>query len=223
MQFLMFRIFYERSLEEVFMNELHFVREARRELEELTRCVDWKRKEGENEIRGKDTKEVMELRKCIETVGVFLYEYRLRTEEYAVLIGCIIQILQAAKDNHREVEGRCTELLKHASRNAAVEIDDLLESGAAHMALGETIRFDLLKSPVEDYLLFFENICKRLKENKEKENEETKRKETKRKVFDRLEEEGYEDGIIRLRYCILKGIFGDDFLVRRIEYYIVHC
>ncbi|KAH7831077.1 uncharacterized protein MONOS_12109 [Monocercomonoides exilis] len=32
------------SLEEVIVNELHFVREAKRELEELSKSVDWKKK-----------------------------------------------------------------------------------------------------------------------------------------------------------------------------------
>ncbi|KAH7819317.1 uncharacterized protein MONOS_9719 [Monocercomonoides exilis] len=53
-KFLMGRFYESKSLEGLIVNELHFVREARRELEDLTRRVDWKKKEVE---RGKETKE----------------------------------------------------------------------------------------------------------------------------------------------------------------------
>ncbi|KAH7817397.1 uncharacterized protein MONOS_14354 [Monocercomonoides exilis] len=43
-QFLIFRLYPDKSLNEVIMNELHFVEEARRKIEELTRNMDWKRK-----------------------------------------------------------------------------------------------------------------------------------------------------------------------------------
>ncbi|KAH7820362.1 uncharacterized protein MONOS_2267 [Monocercomonoides exilis] len=44
--FLMDRFLYE-NVEEVIANELHLAREAARELEELTRCVNWKKKDEE--------------------------------------------------------------------------------------------------------------------------------------------------------------------------------
>eukprot|EP00770_Monocercomonoides_exilis_P006194 MONOS_6164.1-p1 / transcript=MONOS_6164.1 / gene=MONOS_6164 / organism=Monocercomonoides_exilis_PA203 / gene_product=unspecified product / transcript_product=unspecified product / location=Mono_scaffold00190:82399-83137(-) / protein_length=199 / sequence_SO=supercontig / SO=protein_coding / is_pseudo=false len=44
-QFLVNRFYNDKSLEGVIANELHFAREAARELEELSKCVDWKRKE----------------------------------------------------------------------------------------------------------------------------------------------------------------------------------
>ncbi|KAH7827005.1 uncharacterized protein MONOS_17350 [Monocercomonoides exilis] len=42
------RLWVDNCLEEVIVNELHFVREAARELEELSKCVDWTRKDKEN-------------------------------------------------------------------------------------------------------------------------------------------------------------------------------
>eukprot|EP00770_Monocercomonoides_exilis_P009664 MONOS_9616.1-p1 / transcript=MONOS_9616.1 / gene=MONOS_9616 / organism=Monocercomonoides_exilis_PA203 / gene_product=unspecified product / transcript_product=unspecified product / location=Mono_scaffold00403:1710-2760(-) / protein_length=301 / sequence_SO=supercontig / SO=protein_coding / is_pseudo=false len=190
--FLINRFGDDNSLEEVVVDELHFARETARELEELTRCVDWK-KNGEEKKEGK---EVIIIGRWITTLNIYFKECQIRKKEHVVIIGCIVQMLRAAKDNHREIREKCTKLLITVSYNTAVEIEDLLKCGAVDVALGEIVRFDLIKSPVEDCLKFFENVCKRLKESKEKENEETKRKEMKRKVFDRLEEEGYEDGII---------------------------
>ncbi|KAH7819271.1 uncharacterized protein MONOS_17939 [Monocercomonoides exilis] len=218
-QFLICRLFYDRSLEDVILNKLQFEREAISELEELTKCIDWKK----NEDKLKEMEEENLLEKWITTLNIYFKECQIQKKEHVVLIECIIQILQAAKDNHREIEERCTKLLRSVSYNATVEIEDLLKSGAVYMALVEIVRFDFMKTSVEDYLQFFENICERLKKVNKKENEETKRKETKRKVFDRLEEEGYEDGIISLRYCFFKGIFGGYVSIQYIEDYFVHC
>ncbi|KAH7825924.1 uncharacterized protein MONOS_9224 [Monocercomonoides exilis] len=44
-QFLMYRFINDKSLEEVFVNELHFAREAIKELEELAKCEKQKKKE----------------------------------------------------------------------------------------------------------------------------------------------------------------------------------
>ncbi|KAH7818422.1 uncharacterized protein MONOS_8793 [Monocercomonoides exilis] len=65
-EFLIKRIIFENSLEEIIVNELHFAREAAKELEELSKCVDGKRKEGWK--GGKETKEELLLMKWIETL-----------------------------------------------------------------------------------------------------------------------------------------------------------
>ncbi|KAH7832783.1 uncharacterized protein MONOS_14187 [Monocercomonoides exilis] len=46
-QFFIYRWEKDKSLEKVIVNELHFVEEAMRELKELMKCVDWKKKEEE--------------------------------------------------------------------------------------------------------------------------------------------------------------------------------
>ncbi|KAH7818438.1 uncharacterized protein MONOS_18018 [Monocercomonoides exilis] len=46
-QFLICRVYWDEPIRRVIVNELHFAREAIRELEELTKCVDWKREKEE--------------------------------------------------------------------------------------------------------------------------------------------------------------------------------
>eukprot|EP00770_Monocercomonoides_exilis_P012702 MONOS_12645.1-p1 / transcript=MONOS_12645.1 / gene=MONOS_12645 / organism=Monocercomonoides_exilis_PA203 / gene_product=unspecified product / transcript_product=unspecified product / location=Mono_scaffold00713:30509-31357(+) / protein_length=217 / sequence_SO=supercontig / SO=protein_coding / is_pseudo=false len=54
-QILISRLYSNGSLEKIIVSELHFARKATRELEESKRCIDWKRKEGEE--RGKEIEE----------------------------------------------------------------------------------------------------------------------------------------------------------------------
>ncbi|KAH7817052.1 uncharacterized protein MONOS_18167 [Monocercomonoides exilis] len=66
------RLRYDRSLEDVIVNELHFGREAARELEELTRNMDWKKKEGE-EMNKEEAKEELTLVRWLETLNNFFF------------------------------------------------------------------------------------------------------------------------------------------------------
>ncbi|KAH7826335.1 uncharacterized protein MONOS_17361 [Monocercomonoides exilis] len=68
-EFLTDRLYRNISLEQIIMNELHFAREAARELEELTRCVEWKRKKEE---RGRETKEELAITRWIQALEHFL-------------------------------------------------------------------------------------------------------------------------------------------------------
>ncbi|KAH7819569.1 uncharacterized protein MONOS_7029 [Monocercomonoides exilis] len=84
-------------LEDTIVNDLHFVREAAREIEELSKCVDWKkRKEGE-EKKEKKTKEEIVLVRWVRTLETFSRLCKLRNEELAVIIGIIVQLFRAAK------------------------------------------------------------------------------------------------------------------------------
>ncbi|KAH7819319.1 uncharacterized protein MONOS_9721 [Monocercomonoides exilis] len=147
-QFLMNKFYWDKSLEEVIANELHFTREAARELEELMKCVDWKK----NEDKLKEMEEKNLLERWLETVNIYFGKCQLRNEERAVLIESIVQVYRVAKDNHREICEECIRLLKTVSYNTTVEIEDLLKSGAVNIALGEIVRFDFMKTSVEDWI-----------------------------------------------------------------------
>ncbi|KAH7816355.1 uncharacterized protein MONOS_15034 [Monocercomonoides exilis] len=79
-QFFIDRFFNDKSLEEVIVNELHFPRETAKELEVLTRCIDWKKKEEENEEKGrKETKEEVVLYRWLRMLEII--SDRLKEEE----------------------------------------------------------------------------------------------------------------------------------------------
>ncbi|KAH7832628.1 uncharacterized protein MONOS_13803 [Monocercomonoides exilis] len=73
-QFLMNRLFFNGVLEKVMTDELHFVKEASREMDELSKCVDWKRKE---EKRGGKRRKGGERRNCFEEMALHIVRFLL--------------------------------------------------------------------------------------------------------------------------------------------------
>ncbi|KAH7830612.1 uncharacterized protein MONOS_17060 [Monocercomonoides exilis] len=89
-EFFVNRFYRDKSLEEVFVNELHFVREARRELEELSNCVNWKRKKGENDGE-KETKEEILLRRWLQALFSCFFTCELWNEEIVELLASTVK------------------------------------------------------------------------------------------------------------------------------------
>eukprot|EP00770_Monocercomonoides_exilis_P004898 MONOS_4874.1-p1 / transcript=MONOS_4874.1 / gene=MONOS_4874 / organism=Monocercomonoides_exilis_PA203 / gene_product=unspecified product / transcript_product=unspecified product / location=Mono_scaffold00136:26190-27506(-) / protein_length=368 / sequence_SO=supercontig / SO=protein_coding / is_pseudo=false len=125
-QFLVNRMVYDNSPVEVIANELHFAREAISELEELTKCIDWKK----NGDQMKEMEEENLLEKWITTLNIYFRGCEIRKKEHVVLIESIIQMLRAAKDYCSGISEKCIELLITVSYNTSVEIEDLLKCGA---------------------------------------------------------------------------------------------
>ncbi|KAH7823447.1 uncharacterized protein MONOS_17605 [Monocercomonoides exilis] len=193
-QFFIYRFFNDDSLEEVIANKLHFAREARREIEELTRCIDWKRKkEGR---RRKEAKEVRIIKRWIQTFEKFFLSCSLWNEEYEEIIGSIVRVFRASKDKYREICKGCISSLRNAAQNRDVKVDDLLKGRAVDAVLEEIQRPTLNGKIAFESLQFFTNVSRRLKEEADGETDEAKRKLEKRKIFEKMEVEGYEDLII---------------------------
>ncbi|KAH7826909.1 uncharacterized protein MONOS_17348 [Monocercomonoides exilis] len=86
---LIFEFFKEKSFKEVVVNELHFIREAARELEDLSKSVDWKREKAEEKGERK-VKEMHVIWRWIRIVDNFLNWSTLMNEEIIVLICSIV-------------------------------------------------------------------------------------------------------------------------------------
>ncbi|KAH7818643.1 uncharacterized protein MONOS_18667 [Monocercomonoides exilis] len=205
-EFLIYRLFFENSLEEDFVNELHFGREAARELEELTRNVDWKKKE--EEMNKEEAKEEFALVRWLQTCESCFLRCSLWNEEFVGLINSIVQVFRSAKGNYKEISYQCIFLLKETSIRTGVEIKDLMKSGAADAVLEGIQQPTLEDEMINQFLEFFMNLSKRLKREMDEAMDEAKRKIIRRRVFDKLEEEGYEDTIISFHeiFDFLKGI-----------------
>ncbi|KAH7814918.1 uncharacterized protein MONOS_13345 [Monocercomonoides exilis] len=124
-QFLIFRMNIDGNMEEVIANELHFGREAARELEELTRCVDWKRNTEEN--GGKESKEMLIIWRWINTLEEYFNSFKLWNAELVGLLGCILKLFLAAKDNYPDFRDECLITFGRAAENTSVEIDALVK------------------------------------------------------------------------------------------------
>ncbi|KAH7816645.1 uncharacterized protein MONOS_2932 [Monocercomonoides exilis] len=209
------------SLEDVIVNELHFVREARRELEELMTCVNWKKKENSNEERKIKAKEEHTLMRWIFKLGSYLEYCQLWNGEYSGLVDSIAHVLRAAQDNFGDISSWCIYSLRNMEENESANVDDLLKIGVVDVFLEEIQLPTLREECVEVYINFFEGICERLREKMKDEKGEEQRKEMKRKIFDKMEEEGYEDCISGLLVFNFNVMLEENILDFEIEDYFV--
>ncbi|KAH7826717.1 uncharacterized protein MONOS_14817 [Monocercomonoides exilis] len=191
-KFLINRLRYDKSFEENFVNELKFIREASRELEELTKSVDWKRKDGEE--RGTESQEELVLMRWLYALRCFILGCKLWREEYVGIISSIAQLLREAKDNHIKIRNSCIRIFyETATGNKSAKVDFLLKGGAVDAVWGELHKSAMDNEIAAKILKFFMNVSKKLKEEDKEEKEKAKRKETKMELFEKMEEEGYED------------------------------
>ncbi|KAH7818713.1 uncharacterized protein MONOS_2149 [Monocercomonoides exilis] len=126
-QLLINRFIMERRFEDVIMNDLHFVRETEREFEELSRCVDWKRNDGEK--GKKEKKEVQIIRNWINLVSDSLEYHELWEEGNVGVIRCLVALCRAAREKEQEVFGDCLCVFNRMSRYSTVGTDVLLKHG----------------------------------------------------------------------------------------------
>eukprot|EP00770_Monocercomonoides_exilis_P014795 MONOS_14741.1-p1 / transcript=MONOS_14741.1 / gene=MONOS_14741 / organism=Monocercomonoides_exilis_PA203 / gene_product=unspecified product / transcript_product=unspecified product / location=Mono_scaffold01062:12027-13229(+) / protein_length=259 / sequence_SO=supercontig / SO=protein_coding / is_pseudo=false len=188
-QFLIKRFHRDKSLEGVVVNELHFVREAVRELDELSKSVDWKRKEE----RKKETEEALVIRRWLSVIFYFFASCKPRDGEFVGLLSSIVQIFLASRENSEVISCQCIDTLKKATEVRVAMVDDLLKSGAVDVALEIIVQLATSNELIHGSVEFFWSVCERLKNINEKKNFEAKREKVKRKIFEKLEEEGYED------------------------------
>ncbi|KAH7821386.1 uncharacterized protein MONOS_17773 [Monocercomonoides exilis] len=194
LQFLIYRL-PNYSLEEVIVNELHFAREAIRELEESSECIDWKREKGK-EDGGIEAKKELILLRWMQTLSFFFRNSRLWNEECSEFIYIIVQVFRAARENERVISDWCICSLRDAAINKAEIVKGLLKGGAIDLFLDEIRRQTLKDITAFDILMSFRKIPSRLKEEEDDEKEKAKRKEVEMELFKKMEDEGYEDIII---------------------------
>ncbi|KAH7820115.1 uncharacterized protein MONOS_17880 [Monocercomonoides exilis] len=217
--FLLNRLRYDNSLEEVIVNELHFGREAAREMEELVKCVDWKKKKEEER---KDTKEELIILRWIRTLELYLLHCKLWNEGNAGLINSVANVFRAARDNFRNICSQSISVFEAVAGNRDMRIDGLLKGRAIDSVFEEIQRPTLNDEIAYDGLLFLMNVSKKLKEEEDCKMEEAKRKATKRNTFEKLEEEGYED--IITSFCeildFLKGKYNRQLSLDISDYFV---
>eukprot|EP00770_Monocercomonoides_exilis_P012550 MONOS_12493.1-p1 / transcript=MONOS_12493.1 / gene=MONOS_12493 / organism=Monocercomonoides_exilis_PA203 / gene_product=unspecified product / transcript_product=unspecified product / location=Mono_scaffold00695:7683-8740(-) / protein_length=333 / sequence_SO=supercontig / SO=protein_coding / is_pseudo=false len=208
--FLIILSFNDQKTIEVIVDEMNFEREAARELDELMQSVDWKKKE-EEEIKGKGKNEELVLKRWLQMFDNFFVTCRKWNEECSGIVESIVQVLRAANDYRREIYKTCIYLLRTSAEKRVVKVDALLKSGAIDAVLEEIQQPTVDDEIKYEILQFFDAISRRLKEEEKDEKKDAKRKATKKEIFEKMEEEGYEDVIISFH-----GIF--DFLNKKYHF-----
>ncbi|KAH7819308.1 uncharacterized protein MONOS_14878 [Monocercomonoides exilis] len=220
-KFLMGRFYESKSLEGLIVNELHFVREARRELEELMICVDLKRNEKE---LGK-TIEYNMMKRWMDTIKTYFSRISdiKNEEECAGLAVSVVGIYEAAKFGKNLICGKCVHFFNSMARPyvwKSEKIDVFVKSGAVECAL-DYVHRQTLEDDSVIYVCFaiFSQFCNRL-ESAEYKNFDNSKWKFKRKILGKMEEEGYEDCIVGLIYWI-KGSFLSEMFNLNLKNYLV--
>ncbi|KAH7826820.1 uncharacterized protein MONOS_18587 [Monocercomonoides exilis] len=220
-QFLFNRFFGDKMLEIVIVNELHFITEATRELEKLTRSVDWQIKDDDK--RGKETEDVNTLRRWLHTLEICFEFHRMQNEELVELVCSIIQIFRAAKGYYGYICDLCYNSMIKAVKNKAVKIDCLLKGGTVDLFSEEMNQSTLKDAVIWDCSDFFMNISERQRKKTDGHTEEEERKATKMEVFEKMEEEGYEDIItsfLEIFYFLNNKYFSDFLSFNIFDYFV---
>eukprot|EP00770_Monocercomonoides_exilis_P006388 MONOS_6355.1-p1 / transcript=MONOS_6355.1 / gene=MONOS_6355 / organism=Monocercomonoides_exilis_PA203 / gene_product=unspecified product / transcript_product=unspecified product / location=Mono_scaffold00199:24892-26549(-) / protein_length=240 / sequence_SO=supercontig / SO=protein_coding / is_pseudo=false len=190
-----------QNLEDAIVNELHFVKEATRELEELVRSLEWKReKEEKKEKKEKKERsaesEIMIIERWLRSLDIYFFVCKYQTKEHEGLVECVVRVFWATRACQGSIARFCFQLFHAMIKSQASQIDCLVDKGAIGVALSEVVRSEVAKEEASGCLCVFRGLAKRLSVKSENEREEAKRKELKRKVIEMMEEEGYEDWLV---------------------------
>ncbi|KAH7819150.1 uncharacterized protein MONOS_3282 [Monocercomonoides exilis] len=194
------RFFCEREIEEVILNEIHFMREATQELENLEHLVDWAVKE-KNE---REWKNVLIIKRWMKTLHIFYKVNNGRLEENPGLFRCISRISKEVNGFQSDIVLKNIIVMKDMATMGKMNIDDFLRAGAVDF-IASGIDQLALKSDVFKFCLFlFSEYKKKLIIIKNSGNDENRWKMLNRALIEKLEEGGFFDiPVVYFR----KGIF----------------
>ncbi|KAH7822900.1 uncharacterized protein MONOS_15427 [Monocercomonoides exilis] len=178
-------------LGDAIVNELHFVREAARELEELSRSVRMKKKEGK--VISPEFKYTVN--GWLETVLYYRQSGPRAKEDYVPLVQSMVCLRKAARGIENELFGINSQTYELMALYIAGGVEDLLKGGVFEAVLEEMQRDFIENHKMHDCYKFFLAI-QELKMRAEPTANEAQKKEIKMKLHEKLEEEGFEDILI---------------------------
>ncbi|KAH7822294.1 uncharacterized protein MONOS_6425 [Monocercomonoides exilis] len=183
----------EKSIEDVVVNRMHFAEEAAKEVEDLSKCIDWNKKEEKTEKRKKKERKV--IMKWIFLTEVFFLSLRLWKEEFVGLIQSLVKMCFETKENERAITEWCISMFHTIGYLESVSVNGFVDGGAVNLMMEGILQPTLNKNIARSCLEFFLELSRRLKEKRDNKEEEDKIMETKKKMIENMEEEGYEDVI----------------------------
>ncbi|KAH7819817.1 uncharacterized protein MONOS_18655 [Monocercomonoides exilis] len=194
--FLMDRFHEDEELEGVIVNELHFVGEATKELQELMESGHWKKKE---KCR-KFSKEVFITKKWLTTISRYFNWRWINTDNCEELVSCLAKLCRVTRKSYLGIFRNCIDIFEQMIDKRFSDVTDFLGGEAVNLLLEDFCRLALPNKLMQRRLILFGAISKNLKGKKRTQAQETKRKKTAKELFEKYEEEGFEDiifGFIR--------------------------
>ncbi|KAH7819357.1 uncharacterized protein MONOS_9239 [Monocercomonoides exilis] len=217
-RFLIFRYQKKDALEEILVNELNFIGEAAREVEELVKCVDWKREKEENEGKREENKEkekekemkkkrremkkdICTIKEWSKTIEKFFNICYSHDEECSRLISSLTHCFQAAKKQFIDIANVNVRIFNEiAANHSEGNVKELMENNVYEQVLRElqrnTINLDYFENCVVFVSIVKNRICEEEEEEREREREERERerkKERKEENDEECEEECLEE------------------------------
>ncbi|KAH7818420.1 uncharacterized protein MONOS_8791 [Monocercomonoides exilis] len=186
------------GLQFIVVNMMNFAGVAKRELEELAKSLEWKRKEEGKEKSGAESGAAQLMIRWFVVIDTFFVSCSLFDKEYSELIRFIVELYRAVRENEREILDRCNFVLFLVSHKLNIGIDTLMECGVLDVISEELRQLNLEDKVIRDCLSIYLHITRRLSSKCEDETEEEKRKIIKKKMAEKIEEEGLEDIITSL-------------------------
>ncbi|KAH7822233.1 uncharacterized protein MONOS_17707 [Monocercomonoides exilis] len=179
----------------VVVKYMNFLTVVKRELEELAKCVDWKREDEEKENSLAEPKATQIIVRWLDVLGYFFIMCNKWDDDFYELVRFIVELFRTARDNEQEISEMCAHALKMLAHNENSSVDAFEKCGVLDVISEELQQLKLENRLASDCLSIYLQIVRRLSNNSGDETDEEKRKELKRKMFEKLEEEGLEDVI----------------------------
>ncbi|KAH7818542.1 uncharacterized protein MONOS_3781 [Monocercomonoides exilis] len=198
-RFLVCRFLDEKGLEDLIVNELHFAGEAARELEEQAKIVDWKKKKMAKE-------EWFIFNGWIDSVSDYCFFQLEGKIDSAALVECLCRIHRLAQANYSEISIKCIRDFHSMLFKNVASVDELVKGGAIDAALEAafqpTAGYYSMEMNIKFFRLFSSGPSTQPDGNEHWSTGEMK--VNKRRLFEKLEEEGYEDFIVSCNYMLLQ-------------------
>ncbi|KAH7819056.1 uncharacterized protein MONOS_17952 [Monocercomonoides exilis] len=188
------RAHWRQRNDKAILNELNFISEAVKELEELSMHVDWEK----IEESGNKTKEECVIRKWVNMLYIYFFQYKLWNKEHGKAIDCLSKICKAARERNKSIIIGCIQTFEEMTRVPSVNVEALIRCGSVNFAIGEIQKFSFYDNVIRTCLEYIASIKCLLLESL-KENREMKRTLI-RETFEMFEEEGFEDMTMSIYY-----------------------
>ncbi|KAH7823572.1 uncharacterized protein MONOS_18622 [Monocercomonoides exilis] len=200
------------NLWKFFVTKKDFYREATKELNELSKCVNRIKKE-KKEMR-KEIKNFYIIERWLHVFTEVVDVQILLVEIQIDIMKCVANISRRTKDSFIGIREKCTDIIMKVLDGGVMNTFDLIGGGAVDAMLEELSRSYMIRSSFCDCSTFFENIHQRLTGTM---HNGAERMILKRMMIDKLEENGFEDVYISIPPVQKKNIIYEYFVSGLIE------
>ncbi|KAH7831684.1 uncharacterized protein MONOS_16913 [Monocercomonoides exilis] len=201
-KFLINRFSNNKGLGDIIVIDLHFAREATRELEEMERHMDWNKK---NKVET-EMKEMWMIKNWHDTLRICIQCNNLSCKGNTDLFACLAKLCKSAAYIDWDMFQTYLNILSSLFYPTIENAEYLVRGGALDAVLNEMCRFSFVFDLATLYAHLPYSLFRVFEEKVDK-NYSMILKKIKREAFEKLEEEGYEDIVFSFTIQIIGRLF----------------